>query len=404
MKIDFKRFDNFKVPIICILLVLLISVFVLYTPKAVVEAKENEFSAIRAAKHIEVISKEPHSYYDQKELKNVRMYIENTLEEYIPGKVSNKTYKKEDVIAETGYKNLPYDVTNVLGVIEGENKEGIMIVSHYDSKGHMGGIGELRRSYGALDDGYGVGTMLELVDLLKDKKPKNFIYFLFTDGEEVGLLGAAMAAKDQEIMKDVKFLINLESRGRFGPAYMFETSNKNSKVMELYKNANFPISYSIATAVYSLMPNATDFTQFKKTNMPGINFAVLAGLENYHNPSDTYENLNMSTLQHMGTQTEPILREFMNNSKYIEPNYFESKNEQVFFTLFAGVFVSYSEVFAVILAILLTLSFALIVFFAIKNDDIDLTTVTKTLPKGILFTILLMISTYAYSNLMAFFR
>src|SRR5690606_40832896 len=55
-----------------------------------------------------------------------------------------------------------YPIENVVGILPGVNPEGIMLVSHYDSRGHVGRTGEQGRSYGAMDDGYGVSTMLEL--------------------------------------------------------------------------------------------------------------------------------------------------------------------------------------------------------------------------------------------------
>ena len=258
--------NRFKVPIISVLVFLLLSFFVLYTPKPVSSDVTNKFSAVRAAKHIEVISKKPHSYYDQVELKEVRDYIENTLVDYLgQSNVELFTYDKNDVIAKTNKtsKEVLYDVVNVMGKIQGKNDEGILLVSHYDSRGHIGRLGELGRSYGAMDDGYGVATMLELANLLKDEQPENSVYFLFTDAEEVGLYGAHIASSDPLVMDNAKFIINLESRGRYGPAYMFETSNNNHNVMNLYKKAKLPTTYSMATAVYSVMPNSTDFTPFK---------------------------------------------------------------------------------------------------------------------------------------------
>ena len=398
--------NRFKVPIISVLVFLLLSFFVLYTPKPVSSDVTNKFSAVRAAKHIEVISKKPHSYYDQVELKEVRDYIENTLVDYLgQSNVELFTYDKNDVIAKTNKtsKEVLYDVVNVMGKIQGKNDEGILLVSHYDSRGHIGRLGELGRSYGAMDDGYGVATMLELANLLKDEQPENSVYFLFTDAEEVGLYGAHMASSDPLVMDNAKFIINLESRGRYGPAYMFETSNNNHNVMNLYKKAKLPTTYSMATAIYSVMPNSTDFTPFKNANLPGLNFAVLAGLENYHTPMDKYENINFSTIQHMGVQTEPIVREFISNAKYVEENHFTANSDLVFFTIFAGVMVSYSQIFAVILAIVLIISFGLILFFSIKDQSIKKTIVTKTLPKGLLLTVILLVTTYIFSNLAAFF-
>lgn len=275
-------------------------------------------------------------------------------------------------------------------------------MAHYDSRGHVGRSGEQGRSYGAMDDGYGVSTMLELAYILKDENPQNSIYFLFTDAEEVGLYGALMASSETDLMDNAKFLINLESRGSHGPSYMFETSNNNHKVIELYKKANLPVTYSMATAVYSVMPNYTDFTPMTDIGVPGLNFATLAGLDYYHTPLDRYENINVSSIQHMGTQIEPIIREFISEDKYITNNYFDANSNQVFFTLFAGVLISYSKTFSIILVVLLLMLFIGIVLIKVKDKTLNKDILTKTLPKGLLIFLGMIVVGVVYSMIVAF--
>lgn len=410
-----KTIGSKKIPILCLLVAVVLSLFVLYTPKPVSKDNNHSFSAIRAQEHIEVISREPHSYYDRAEHEEVRQYLLNTLKTYLGNtNVYEYNYSISQVkshltalnsgISQFQYSldDVLYPIENVLGVIQGENEEGILLMSHYDSRGHVGRSGEQGRSYGAMDDGYGVATMLEFAYLLKESNPKNSIYFLFTDAEEVGLYGAAMAANEVSIMDNVKFVINLEARGRFGPSYMFETSNNNHKVIDLYKKANLPVTYSMATAVYSVMPNFTDFTPMVETGVPGMNYAVLAGLDYYHTPMDRYEFIHLPTIQHMGTQIEPIIREFIHKDKYIETNYFTSNSNQIFFTLFAGVLVTYSKVMAIILAVILVLGFALVTLLSIKEKTLEKDIFTKTLPKGLLIFLAMIIIGILYSMGVAF--
>lgn len=391
-----------KIAIISLVISLVLSLFVLYTPKIVSSDDLSKFSSVRASAHIAEISKKPHSYYNQVELEEVRVYIEDTLEEYL-----GKTNVRRDLYDVNSMKtilneDLKYPVVNIMGKLQGESDLGILLVSHYDSRGHIGRFGELGQSYGAMDDGYGVSTMLELAFIFKELNPKNSIYFLFTDAEEVGLYGAKLAAQDKNVMDDVKFVMNLESRGQYGPSYMFETSNNNKKVIDLYKHAKFPVTYSMATAVYSVMPNFTDFTPFMEQNIPGMNFANLAGLDYYHSPLDSYEKISMTTIQHMGSQVEPIIREFISNSKYVEDNYFTSSNDQVFFTLFPNVFVSYTNTAAIIILILLIISFALLTVLKVKDNTLKLEVVKVNLPKSLLLSVIILISSYLFSNIIAF--
>lgn len=184
-----------RLAIISLFVALILSLFVLDTPKIVSNSDETTFSAVRAAAHIAEISKEPHSYYDQVELERVRIYLEDTLTDYLGA--TNVTRYGYDLttIKNTIDEDLPYPLVNIVGKLQGETDDGIVIMAHYDSRGHIGRFGELGRSYGAMDDGYGVGTMLELAYLLRNLNPKNSVYFVFTDAEEVGLYGSNYASK-----------------------------------------------------------------------------------------------------------------------------------------------------------------------------------------------------------------
>src|SRR5690606_16406630 len=203
-------------------------------------------------------------------------------------------------------------------------------------------------------------------------------------------------------MANIRFIINLESRGSTGPAYMFETSANNHKVIDLYRKANFPVTYSMATAVYELMPNYTDFTPLMETGLPGLNFAVLAGLDHYHTPLDRYEDIDITSVQHMGSQVEPVVREFMNDVKYIEDGYFDASSNQVFFTIFAGVMINYSYVFAVVLALLLLILFGLVTFLKLKDKTLTKELFTKTLPKGLLLFVVMAVVGILYGYVVAF--
>ncbi|MFV0352667.1 MAG: M28 family peptidase [Oscillospiraceae bacterium] len=65
-----------------------------------------------------------------------------------------------------------------------------------------------------------------------------------------------------------------------------------------------PVTFSIATAIYDMMPNGTDFSEFKAAGYKGLNFAMIEGSEHYHQPSDNLENLDKNTMwQYYQTMT-----------------------------------------------------------------------------------------------------
>jgi hypothetical protein len=191
-------------------------------------------------------------------------------------------------------------------------------------------------SYGAADDGYGVSTILETVaQTLKYRDDWNQgIKVLFTDAEEVGMMGMKAAwANDRHIFDNVGFMINIEARGPWGPALLFETCPGNEKVMELYaKAAEYPFTYSLTTVVYNFMPNFTDFT-IVKDHVPGMNFSTIVDVNHYHTDLDNFSNISEKSIQHYGAQIVPIAKEYLTNDIYSDKDYFRAENDTVNFTI-----------------------------------------------------------------------
>ena len=368
----FKKM-NVVITSIVMTLSVLLSLFVLYTP--VPTADSSGFSAVQAASYISEISKTPHATSDELAHERVRLYLKDTLSEFVgASNVVEMNYAKEDVDPDC-----EYDIKNLLATIQGTSDTGIMLVAHYDSRGHIGRSGELGRSYGAADDGYGLATMLEIARLYGNRDLSNSIYLLMTDGEETGLYGAIMAAQETALMDKIGFVINIEARGIQGAAYMFETSTNNNKVIDFYQQAKLEVSYSLATAVYTVMPNMTDFTAFLAVGKQGVNFAVLDGLNYYHSPLDNYDNIDLSSIQHYGSQILPMVEEFVTNSAYSDVNYFVGTQNSVFFTLLPNVFVSYSETMAIIINMLLLVTFIGLVVFLVLKKQVKLLALLKNL-------------------------
>ncbi|MFA5007010.1 MAG: M28 family peptidase [Candidatus Izemoplasmatales bacterium] len=355
-----RRFSGVVVLAVTVLSFIL-STFVLFTPAPSADAAG--FSAVQAAAHIAEISREPHSVFDPEAHETVRQYLKDAFSEYVGA--ANVT--EMDYAAAVVDPDIDYDIRNLLAVIPGASPKGILIVAHYDSRGHIGRTGELGRSYGAADDGYGLAVLLEIARLYGERSLENTIYLLATDGEETGLYGAHMAAQEA-FMDDVNFVVNVEARGVDGAAYMFETSGDNAALIDFYRAAELPVTYSIATAVYSVMPNYTDFTEFLAIDKTGINFAVLKGLTYYHTPHDEYINIDLSSIQHYGSQIVPVVEAFVTDARYADPDALASDQNAVFFTILPGWLVSYTETAGLVMTIVGFLLFALLVFvFARKQ-------------------------------------
>ena len=178
---------------------------------------------------------------------------------------------------------------------------------------------------------------------------------------------------------------------------MFETSQNNKAVLDLYEATDKPYSYSITPEIYRLLPNGTDFTVFLENNLTGINISVLDGLENYHTPNDNPDNLSDKSMQHYGDQVLPIVKEFVSNEKYSNPDVFESKEDSIFFTL-GNQFIRYSKNTNMILLALIALS----ILFAIKKLNItNIKKILKYIGINSLYTLVTVGLGYGLSRLLA---
>lgn len=310
----------------------------LWTRPAAEPVDSEGFSAARAVKDIEVISREHHSVAHPEERAAVREYLVQRLEQL--GADTVMQYRYDSL---TGPKNkhvvYTFDAVNVLAEFapaDIQDPTYLLMVAHYDSRYSQPMPKDTVWSYGAADDGYGVSVILETVSqALKYRQDwKQGIKVLFTDAEEVGMMGmTAIWENDREVFDNVGFMINIEARGPWGPALLFETCPGNEKVMDLYaKAAEYPFTYSLTTVVYGFMPNFTDFT-IVKDEIPGMNFSTIADINHYHTDLDNFSNISAKSIQHYGAQIEPVTREYLTDEVYADRDFFKAEDDTVNFTI-----------------------------------------------------------------------
>ena len=181
----------------------------------------------------------------------------------------------------------------------------LLLAAHYDS---------VPAGPGAGDDGAGVATLLETARALSaGPSLRNDVIFLFTDGEELGLLGASAFVAEHPWRKDVGVALNFDNRGTRGAVLMYETSPGNLPLLRgLAAAVPSPRASSLSAAVSRLLPNSSDFFVFQKAKMPGMNFAFIGGPEQYHTMQDTPEKLDLRTLQQSGNYALPLARRLAN--------------------------------------------------------------------------------------------
>lgn len=341
----------------------------LWTQPSPQPADVDGFSAERVVKDIEVISKEHHSVAHPQERAKVREYLVGRLEEL--GADTVKIFSYDSLV---GPKNkhvvYTFDAHDILAEFPplkpSDDDTYLMLVAHYDSRYSQPVLKDTVWSYGAADDGYGVGVALETVfQVLKIRQDwKQGIKVLFTDAEEVGMMGmTAIWENDRHVFDNVGLMVNIEARGPWGPALLFEACPGNEKVMDLYAEAaRYPYTYSLTTVVYNFMPNFTDFT-IVKDSIPGLNFSTIADVNHYHTDLDNFSNVSPKSIQHYGAQILPVVEKYLTTAEYADRDAMRAEKDATNFTIpLLGLF-NFSKtgylIFNIVVFILFLLVFAL---------------------------------------------
>jgi Peptidase family M28 len=203
-------------------------------------------------------------------------------------------------------------VRNIVAVhVASANSKAILLSAHYDS---------VPAGPGASDDGAGVAILLEIARLMKNGPPgKNSVVFLFTEGEEAGLLGAEAFESRHPLANNVAFVINIEARGTSGQSVMFETGPRSGWLVDkFFASSRRPLANSLISAVYTMLPNDTDLSVFKARGLQGLNFAYGEHLTYYHTPLDNLHHLDAGSLQQQGDNVFCLLKNLINSDLQVD--------------------------------------------------------------------------------------
>jgi len=322
------------------------------SPSSIAETK---FSTERALIPLKEITKAPH-YIGTKEHARVRNYLIGQLEE-----LGLETQVQEGFVINQKWKSLDKP-KNIIAQIKGsENGKSLLLLSHYDSA--------LTPSFGASDAGSGVVTILETLRAYKasGKKPKNDIIVLFTDAEEVGLDGARLFVNNHPWAKNVGIALNFEARGSGGPSNMIvETNGGNKNLIKAFMEADvkFPVASSLMYSIYKMLPNDTDSTVLREgADIDGFFFAFIDDHYDYHTANDTYDNLDVNTLQHQGEYLLPLVHYFGDS----DLNQLKSLDDHVYINLPFFKMVSYPFTWVFPMLLVAIIIFIVLIIYGLRK-------------------------------------
>lgn len=360
-------------------------VYLAFIPLKPSDVKDNyivdgTFFLGHAVRHVKALSSAPH-YVGSNQHNRVKTYIVKELQ-----KLGLELRIQKTNISNG--KNTFTKVENIFTRIEGsdKNRKTLVLMSHYDSVPYA--------SPGAGDSASGVAVILEGVRayLSQNITPKNDIIILFTDAEEIGLLGAQAFVDKHKWTKDIGVVLNFEARGTAGSAYMFmETNHGNHNLLKHFNDAgvSFTNSNSLAYSIYKMLPNDTDLTVFRRDkDISGFNFAFIDDHFNYHTKLDNAKNLSLDSMAHQAHYLMPLLTKL----SQIDLTTLQSEKDDVYFQLPFYKTLKYPFSWAIMISLINLIIFIIVVFAGIKNQSIKIRPIlSASLPlfKSITVTMLL---------------
>jgi hypothetical protein len=219
------------------------------------------------------------------------------LDDYIKKGADSKPYiylpvNEKKIYLRTSVKTTRIAVRNVIGIIEGNNPDQIIVLgAHYDHMGTWNGY----LWNGADDNASGTVGVMTLAKAIMEtgKKPEKTIVIALWTAEEEGLLGSRYYVQNLPYpLKDLKLNVNFDMISRY------ITENDPSKVTMTY-TSSYPVFKEITTTFVKKFnldlsvdyqpsddpPGGTDHRSFVAVGVPVIRFKP-GHREEYHTPQD----------------------------------------------------------------------------------------------------------------------
>ena len=292
------------------------------------------------AGHVAIIAKRPHPMGSAAN-REVRDYIV----QYFESLGLETRIQKTTVVFRHPFRpespTIIGNVENIFARLPGTGEgtgvnQDLVLMAHYDSRADGPGAG---------DDASGTAAIMEAARIMTaGPTPRHNVIFLITDGEEMGLLGAQGFFRQHLAAENTGLVLDFEARGSYGVASMFETSDGNAwlidNLLESVPNLN---ASSLTYEIYKRMPNDTDMSITRGEGIPGLNFAFISGLHDYHSMGDSAANLNSDTLAQQANYVLAAARHFASLDEWPDPEAQIAAGNKTYFNLWNGALISYSQ-------------------------------------------------------------
>nr|WP_321356859.1 M20/M25/M40 family metallo-hydrolase [uncultured Draconibacterium sp.] len=219
---------------------------------------------------------------------------------------ASKVLSGKSIAFKTSVNSKVVNARNVVGYIEGENKDEFIVVGgHYDHLGKQDGF----IYNGADDNASGTVGVMEIAKafMATGKKPEKSIVFAAWTGEEKGLFGSTYFVRDAK-EKDMNVVLNLNydmiARNPEGDtlgnqAHMVYTE-ANTVIGETTKKniEDYDINLDLELRPSERPGGGSDHAPFAEEDIPVFYF-MAAMHPDYHQPSDELSKINWEKMQNI---------------------------------------------------------------------------------------------------------
>ena len=287
----------------------------------------HKFSSARAMIDVNIIAAKPHPTGSAENAK-LRAYLQRRLTALGLEVSVDEGVLDQRALARlnrwSGAEKTQQNLYNIIGLRRGTDPSlpALLLMAHHDT---------VWDSPGAADDTIGIAAILETLRALNiEGAAARDVIILFTDAEEIGLVGARHFFESHPLKDRIGLVINLEARGGGGTANMFQTSDGTGDLARLYARAvRAPSASSLSAYVYKFLPNGTDLTEALERGYTAYNIANIGKAEYYHSPKITAQAMDEATLQHMGVQILDLTRALVKQGDLPRPS-----KDAVFFDVY----------------------------------------------------------------------
>jgi hypothetical protein len=259
------------------------------------------------------------------------------------------TYKRTNNPHGNSGKGKKVTANNVIGYIDNNAENTVVIGAHYDHLGkrnHQSSLDKNEKNQihnGADDNASGVAGVLELARYFATnniKENNNFLFIAFS-AEEDGLIGSKYFTANPTIdITKVTCMLNMDMVGRLND------STRNLLVYGIGTSTDYGTVFSSVNHTFNLVFDSSgigpsDHTSFYLKNIPVLHFFTGQHTD-YHKPSDDADKINYNGTHEVITFVKDLVEKI---ASYTKINFTETKaneQEKVSFKVTLGIMPDYA--------------------------------------------------------------